>query len=107
GGALATVAGITLDNKGQMTLDVDLGGPPPGIAADMVNDGSLLISGGAGNSWSFTGASFTNAGMVEVGAQAELIISAATGFANSGTIVIDAGATLELDQNVTLAALIG
>ena len=107
GGSLATVAGTTLDNLGLMVLDADLAGPPTGIAAAMVNDGSLLISGGAGNSWSFIGASFTNAGAVEIGAQGALIVSAGTGFANSGTIVIDAGATLELDQNVTLAALTG
>ena len=39
--------------------------------------------------------------------RAALIVAAGTGFTNSGTIVIDGGGTLELDQNVTLAALTG
>ncbi|HEY2134128.1 MAG TPA: Hint domain-containing protein [Acetobacteraceae bacterium] len=83
GGSLAAVGGTTLENLGLMILDAYPNGFLRGTAADMVNDGFLLISGGARDSWSFTGASFTNAGTVEIGAQGALIISAGTG---SGTV---------------------
>jgi Hint domain len=107
GGSLATIAGTTLDNHGQIQLDLDPDGYFHSIAASFVNDGGLVIGSGPGNKWTFTGGVFQNAGSIEIGGQGTLAIAAGVSFANTGVITVDNNAVLELDQNVTLAELTG
>jgi hypothetical protein len=107
GGSLATIAGTTLDNQGQIQLDLDPDGYSHSIAASFVNAGGLVIGSGFQNKWTFTGGVFQNTGSIEIGGQSTLAVAAGVGFANTGVITVDNNAVLELDQNVTLAELTG
>ena len=107
GGSFAATAGTGFDNLGSVTLDPDPSGGFPTIAANFVNGGNLLLGSLFQNRWTFAGGSLANSGSVEIAGQARLIVAAGEGFANTGAITIDNNAVLELDQNITLAALTG
>jgi hypothetical protein len=105
GGTLLTVAGTTLDLLGQLTIDADPLGFVFAVAADVRNQGTLSLSGGATDKADFTGAVFNNSGAVMLGDGASLVIAGSFSDTAAGSVVIGVGATLELDHAITLAGL--
>jgi hypothetical protein len=107
GGTLLTVAGTTLDLLGQLTIDADPLGFVFVVAADLVNQGTLSLSGGATDRVDFTGAVFSNNGAVVVGDGSSLVIAGSFSDTEAGSVTVGVGATLELDHATTLAGLSG
>jgi len=109
GGPQGFPVGITGQGTGTVTLGSTVtinqtgSDTEVGIGGSFLNEGTINIAA-SDNSYFRIGSSFTNAGTIAI-ANGDVLMVAATGFSNTGTITIDGTSQIEFLAAVTAAQL--